>query len=74
MMFQGKLDRALKKLHEDKLEKDGDLTEEQVEAIKDEIDKKDVFAMIVSAMIVILPVAIIALVLMALVGYLFLVH
>ena len=71
MMFQKKVDKSLEKLHEHKMEKDGHLTEEEIEAEKEKLDWKDYFAMTVSALIVILPIALIALLLLAGVGYLF---
>ena len=73
MMFQKKVDRSFKKLHEEKVEKDGYLTEE-IEQEKEKLDWRDYFAMTVSALIVILPVALLALGLLALAGYFFLVH
>lgn len=74
MMFQKKVDRSFKKLHEEKVEKDGYLTEEEIEQEKEKLDWRDYFAMTVSALIVILPVALLALGLLALAGYFFLVH
>ena len=74
MMFQKKVDRSFKKLHEEKVEKDGYRTEEEIEQEKEKLDWRDYFAMTVSALIVILPVALLALGLLALAGYFFLVH
>ncbi len=74
MMFQGKVDRAMKKLHDDKLESDGELTAEQVETEKEKLDWRDYVAMTVSALIVILPVALIVLFLLAAAGFFFIAH
>lgn len=74
MMFQGKVDRAMKRLHDDKLESDGELTEEQVETEKEKLEWRDYVAMTVSALIVILPAALIVLLLLAAAGYFFIAH
>lgn len=74
MMFQRKVDRAMKKVHDDKMELDGALSKEQVEAEKEKLEWKDYVAMTVSALIVILPAALIVLLLLAAAGYFFVVR
>lgn len=74
MIFQKKVDRSFEKLHEEKLQKDGHLTEEEIEQEKEKLEWRDYVAMTVSALLVILPVALLALGLLALAGYFFLVH
>lgn len=77
MFFQRKVDRAMKKLHEDSdagraergLEtKDGD--EREVP----ELEKNDLLAMVIAAMITIVPVALLVLVGFGLVIYFSLIH
>lgn len=65
MIFQKKIDRALKKLHEES----EDFGEE-----KPELEKNDFLAMLIAAFITFLPVAIFALVGISLIGYFFLMH
>lgn len=72
MLFQNKLDKSLEKLHESKMEKDGHMTEVEVEAEKEKLEWRDYLAMTVSALFVILPVALIVLVILAVIGVLFL--
>ncbi|MBQ7839910.1 MAG: hypothetical protein IJ390_05410 [Lachnospiraceae bacterium] len=74
MMFQKRVDDSFQKLHDEKEEKDGQLTEEEIEAEKERLDWKDYLAMTVSAIGVLLPIALIVLLLMAVAGYLFLVR
>lgn len=74
MMFQNKLDKSLEKLHEEKVAKDGHLTEEEIEAEKEQLGWKDYLAMTVSALLVILPTALILLLILAAAGYFFLVR
>lgn len=74
MMFQRKVDRAMKKVHDDKVSLDGGLTEEQLEAEKEKLEWRDYVAMTVSALIVILPVALLVLLLLAAAGYFFVVR
>lgn len=81
MIFQRKIDRAFKKLHEE-----GDYPEEnhfhkgkkqsgnQEDYDAPELEKNDFLAMVLAAMIVILPVALIVLGGIALLGYFFLMH
>lgn len=74
MMFQKRVDESFDKLHKDKENKDGHLTDEQIEEEKEKLEWRDYLAMVVSALIVILPVALIVLLLMVVGGYFFLVH
>lgn len=74
MIFQNKIDKSMKELHDTKVELDGHLTEEEVEEIKEKLDAKDYFAMTISALLVFLPVALILLVLLAVCGYFFIVR
>lgn len=74
MMFQSKLDKSLEKLHEEKMAKDGSLTEEQLETEKESLGWKDYLALTVSAMGMLLPIALILLLLMSAAGYFFVVR
>lgn len=65
MIFQRKVDRALKKLHEE----NSDFKEE-----KPELEKNDFMAMLIAAFITFLPVAILVLGGISLIGYFFLMH
>ena len=74
MMFQKKLDQALEILHEEKNARDGELTQEQLEAEKESLNWKDYLALTLSALGVLLPIALIVLLLMSAAGYFFLVR
>lgn len=65
MLFQKKVDRALKKLHE-----------ESEDASKEKIDleKNDFLAMMIAAFLTFLPAAVLILGGIALIGYFFLMH
>lgn len=73
MIFQSKVDRALKKLHE---ESDAGQAEREMELGNDykqempELEKNDFLAMVIAALITIIPAALLVLGAMVLVGYL----
>ncbi len=77
MIFQSKVDRALKKLHE---ESDTAQMEHEIEQGADykpempELEKNDFLAMVIAALITILPVALLVLVGVVFVGYLLFMH
>lgn len=77
MIFQSKVDRALKKLHE---ESDAREAERRAEAGEEyepevpELEKNDFLAMVIAALITIVPVAILVVVGIILLGYFFLMH
>lgn len=77
MIFQSKVDRALKKLHEDSDAGQAEREMEQESEYKPEmpeLEKNDFLAMVIAALITIIPVALIVLVGVTLVGYLLLMH
>lgn len=77
MIFQSKVDRALKKLHEDSDAGQAEREMGQESEYKPEmpeLEKNDFLAMVIAALITIIPVALIVLVGVALVGYLLLMH
>lgn len=65
MIFQKKVDRALKKLHEE-----NDVPEEE----RPELEKNDFLAMVLAALITLVPAAILVLAGISLIGYFFLMH
>lgn len=65
MMFQKKIERALKKLHEQ-----GDDSQEE----KPDLEKHDVLAMMIAAFVTLVPIALLVLVGISLFGYFFLMH
>lgn len=65
MIFQKKIDRAFKKLHEEREESKEELPE---------LEKNDFLAMVLAALITIIPAAILVLGGIALLGYFFLMH
>ena len=83
MIFQRKIDRAFKKLHEEgdypqedhfRKEKKQKKRENREDYDAPELEKNDFLAMVLAAMIVILPVALLVLGGIALLGYFFLMH
>ena len=68
MIFQGKYDRAMKRLKEQ-----SGSARDQTE-LSQNMEKGDLAAMLIAAVIVILPVAILVLGIMALAGYFFVVR
>lgn len=82
MLFQRKIDRAFKKLHEesdhpevDHFSKKKDKNEEeQMDYEVPELEKNDFLAMVISAIIVIVPVAVLVVGGLGLIGYFFLMH
>lgn len=77
MLFQKKIDRAMKKLHEDsdagRAEREH-LGEEDYRQEKPELEKGDFLAMTIAAIITILPVALLVLLGLAAVMYFTIVH
>lgn len=65
MIFQRKIDRALKKQHEE-----NDISEEE----RPELEKNDFLAMLIAAVITFVPAAILVLGGISLIGYFFLMH
>lgn len=65
MIFQKKIDRAFKKLHEEQEESKDEMPE---------LEKYDFLAMVLAALITIVPVAIVVLGGIAVLGYFFLMH
>lgn len=65
MIFQKKIDRAFKKLHEEQ----GESKDEMLE-----LEKNDFLAMVLAALITIVPVAVVVLGGIAVLGYFFLMH
>lgn len=65
MIFQKKIDRAFKKLHEEQEESKDEMPE---------LEKNDFLAMVLAALITIVPVAIVVLGGIAVLGYFFLMH
>lgn len=83
MIFQRKIDRAFKKLHEEgdypqedhfRKGKKQKKREKREDYDAPELEKNDFLAMVLAAMIVILPVALLVLGGIALLGYFFLMH
>lgn len=83
MIFQRKIDRAFKELHEEgdypqedhfRKEKKQKERENREDYDAPELEKNDFLAMVLAAMIVILPVALLVLGGIALLGYFFLMH
>lgn len=80
MIFQRKIDRAFKKLHEESEHPEEDHFSKKVKKQEEtdyempELEKNDFLAMVIAAMIVILPVAVIVLGAVGLFGYFFLMH
>lgn len=72
MFLQGKIDRALKKLHgeseEHKIKKHS-VREEPLE-----LEKNDFLAMLIAAFLTIIPVAVVVLAAICVLGYFFLMH
>lgn len=69
MIFQSKVDRALKKLHEE-----SDAGQENKIPEMPELEKNDFLAMVIAALITIIPVAFIVLVGVVGIGYFLLMH
>lgn len=69
MIFQSKVDRALKKLHEE-----SDVGQENKIPEMPELEKNDFLAMVIAALITIIPVALIVLVGVVGIGYFLLMH
>lgn len=69
MIFQSKVDRALKKLHEE-----SDAGQEKKIPEMPELEKNDFLAMVIAALITIIPVALIVLVGVVGIGYFLLMH
>lgn len=65
MIFQKKIDRAFKKLHQEQEESKDEMPE---------LEKNDFLAMVLAALITIVPVAIVVLGGIAVLGYFFLMH
>lgn len=85
MLFQRKIDRAFKKLHEEsdhpevdhfgkRKKKNQEEQEEQIDYEVPELEKNDFLAMVIAALIVIVPVAILVLGGLGFIGYFFLMH
>lgn len=74
MLFQGKVDRAMKKSREDRAAKDENGSQVVWEPEKEKLEWKDHVAMLISALMVFLPAALIVLLLLAAAGYFFFVH
>ena len=73
MLFQRKVNRALKKLHEESQAAQGDMDfQEQEEGLP--LEKNDFMAMVISAFLVFVPAALLVLGGILLIGYLFLMH
>ena len=73
MLFQRKVNRALKKLHEESQAAQGDMDfQEQEEGLP--LEKNDFLAMVISAFLVSVPAALLVLGGILLIGYLFLMH
>lgn len=69
MLFGKRLERAFERLHKDKAERVKN--EEPYVRLKDQMEKGDLFAMIVSAFLVLLPVALVVLLVMTGIAVLF---
>lgn len=69
MIFQSKVDRALKKLHEE-----SDAGQEDYIPEMPELEKNDFLAMVIAALITIIPVALLVLVVVVGIGYFLLMH
>lgn len=69
MIFQSKVDRALKKLHEE-----SDAGQENNIPEMPELEKNDFLAMVLAALITIIPVALIVLLGVVGIGYFLLMH
>lgn len=69
MIFQSKVDRALKKLHEE-----SDAGQENNISEMPELEKNDFLAMVLAALITIIPVALIVLLGVVGIGYFLLMH
>lgn len=77
MIFQGKIDRALNKLHEESDAAQAERDREQGIDYKPEVpelEKNDFLAMVIAALITIIPVALIVLIGVVLVGYFLFMH
>lgn len=74
MLFQGKVDRAMKKSHEDRAAKDENGSQVVWEPEEEKLEWKDHVAMLISALMVFLPAALIVLLLLAAAGYFFFIH
>ena len=77
MLFQGKIDRAMKKLHEDSDEAGAGRNNaggENAGEDRPELEKGDFLAMTIAAVITILPVALLVLLGLAAVMYFTIVH
>lgn len=76
MIFQGKIDRIFKKLHDEKKEeeKQEELKGRENATLSDEMEKGDFAAMVISALITIVPVAFLALLALVGIGYFFFFH
>lgn len=75
MIFQKKIDRAMKKLHEESdagMSERGDQAGEEEREEFPELEKNDFLAMTIAAFITILPVALLVLAGLVLFGYFFL--
>lgn len=75
MIFQKKIDRAMKKLHEESdavRNERGEKTGEEESQEFPELEKNDFLAMVIAALITILPVALLVLAGLVLFGYFFL--
>ncbi len=69
MLFGKRLNRAFERLHRDKAERTKN--EESDTRLKDQMEKGDLFAMIVSAFLVLLPAALVVLLIMVGIAVLF---
>lgn len=85
MMFQKRIDRAFRKLKEDRetyerenhpsKEEDSDLDQEIKKKKEDmNLEKGDLFAMILSAFLIIIPIALVVIVFLMALGYFFLIR
>ncbi len=77
MIFQSKIDRALKKLHDEsdagQAERDREQGMNEIPEMP-ELEKNDFLAMVIAALITIIPVALVVLGGIVLVGYFLLMH
>lgn len=80
MIFQGKINRALKKLHEESDHPEVDHFDKKrkpdfsEDPDKPDLEKGDLPAMLIAALITFIPAAILVLVGISLIGYFFLMH
>lgn len=77
MIFQNKVDRALKKLHEDSDAGQAERDKQQginYEQEMPELEKNDFLALVISAFITIVPVALLVLLALGAISYFFLMH